>query len=263
MRALTSIAGFRWRLVFVVLAMFSAGCVKEEPKAGPATPFPEVTVSPRPGTPSPRPPAPKAPPPERPNAFQRPTLPPPHNSNNQEGAIRLSPNPAPTSSPGPSRQLTNELGLFAYFPQQRLMPDDFRIGPLQDGVSGARDNLRARETIRAFFDGIAQKKVDDTLVLPADLAEIKAVVSYPLAQGYVPQRWRVGKLAFENDGALRATIRLFKDEGATTGEIYLAKDGDQWRVSDLQAGFTLLGKKYEKPKEPFMPGSYQFLRDNR
>lgn len=197
---------------------------------------------------------------QRKNAFQKPTLPPPR-SGEQGKVIRLSPSPSPVSSPspGPSRTLTNEAGLFAYYPQQRLMPEDFKIGPLQDGVSATRDYIRAIGTIRAFLDGLAKKKIDDALVIPAVRAEIKSVISYPLSQGYVPERYRIGKISFERDDEIRAGLRLYRGEGITTGEIYVKKIEDAWLVKDLQAGFTLLAKKYEKSKEPFVPGSYRFL----
>jgi hypothetical protein len=191
--------------------------------------------------------------------FQKPTLPPPRNKDADATAIRLAPSPSPGPSAGSVRQLTNEVGLIAYYPQQRLMPEDMKIGALQDGLSATRDYLRAIGTVRAFLDSIAKKEMDEALVLPAARAAIKAVVSYPLSQGYVPQRYRIGKIVFENESAVRANIRLYKDEGVTTGEIYLAKVDDGWQVSDLQAGFTLLGKKYVKPTEPFVPGSYKFL----
>ena len=112
------------------------------------------------------------------------------------------------------------------------------------------------------MESVMKKTVDYSLVLPAVRAAVKCVVAYPLAQGYVPQKYRIGKMAFERDDELRANIRLYKDEGVTEGEIYLKKADDGWKISDLQAGFTLLGRPYRKPSEPFMPGSYAFLLDD-
>jgi hypothetical protein len=115
--------------------------------------------------------------------------------------------------------------------------------------------------VRKFLSSIVDKKIDYSLVLPAVLAEMKAVIDYPLSQGYVPRKYRIGKMIFENDDELRANIRLYKDNSITEGEIYLKKHEDDWKISDLQAGFTLLGRPYQKPAKPFVPGSYEFLLD--
>jgi hypothetical protein len=112
------------------------------------------------------------------------------------------------------------------------------------------------------MDGLVTKNVDYSLILPAVQRELKAVISYPLKQGYVPQRYRVGKMAFEQEDELRANIRLYKDDGVTEGEIYLKKTDDVWRIADLQVGFTLLARTYKKPAEPFVPGDYSFLLED-
>ncbi len=261
-------AGYAAGIAFLGVVFFCTACVKEKspPPFTEVTPSGAPTAAPNPSpiarpTVSPsRPPDATVPPGPRKNPFVKPTLPPPRGE--REQAIRLSPSPSPASSPGQAHNLANEAGLMAYYPQQRLMPEDFTIGPLQDGVSATRNYLRALATIRGFLDSLGKKKVDYELVVPAVKDEIKSVVSYPLSQGYVPERYRIGKIAFESDDELRADIRMYKGDGVTTGEIYLKKIEDKWLVSDLQAGFTLLAKKYEKPKQPFVPGSYRFLLKN-
>jgi hypothetical protein len=174
--------------------------------------------------------------------------------------INLTPDPSP--APSPRVALKKETDLFASFPQQRIMGEDFKIGVLQDGITSSRDFLRGLDCVRKFMASIMRKKVDYSLVLPAAQAEMKAVVSYPLKQGYVPQKFRIGKMIFENDDELRANIRLYKDDGVTEGEIYLKKDDEGWKISDLQVGFTLLGRRYQKSSKPFVPGSYDFLLGN-
>jgi hypothetical protein len=180
--------------------------------------------------------------------------------------ISLSPQPSPAPSAAAAPRpvaLTQETELFASFPQQRIMPEDFKIGALQDGVTSSRDFLQGLGCAGNFLDSVVKKKVDYAFVEPTIAAEIKSVIAYPMAQGYVPQRYRIGKMAFEGENELRANIRLYRDPGVTEGELYLKKSDAGWKVSDLQAGFTLLARPYVKPGEPFLPGSYKFLLDNR
>jgi hypothetical protein len=237
-------------IVLIVFAAVALQCVKEEPPgtSPPAAPAPVDTPPPAAVTPPPEP----APTVSREERRIREAA---------DNVISLSPRPSPSPAASPSAALTKETDLFAAFPQARLMPEDFQIGPLQDGITSSRDFLLGLSRARKFLEGITKKKVDDALILPSVLAEVKAVVSYPLAQGYVPQKYRIGKMVFENDNELRANIRLYKDDAVTEGEIYLTKADDAWLISDLQAGFTLLGRPYRKPSEPFVPGGYEFLLD--
>jgi hypothetical protein len=177
----------------------------------------------------------------------------------KDNVIMLAPSPdAQKKTPQP-RVVTSETGLFAYFPQQRLMAEDFKIGPLQDNIATPEDFKKAHDCVTKFLESVMKKEPDYSLVAANARDQLKAAISYPLQQGYVPQDFRIGKMAFEGENEIRANIRLFRGDAITEGEIYIMKTDEAWYVNDLQVGFTLLAQKYEKPKEPFMPGSYQFL----
>jgi len=236
-------------------------CVKEEsstasspPPAAPRPAAPQVTTT------QPERPLPSNiphPSPENVSGRRQPDQPP---RKPTDKVISLSPSPAPPTAPQPA-VLAKESDLLSAFPQARIMAEDFKIGPLQDGISSSRDFLQALACVRKFMESVMKKDVDYALVLPASQAAVKAVISYPMKQGYVPQRYRVGKMAYEQQDEVRANVRLYKDDGVTEGEIYVKKADDEWKIADVQVGFTLLGKPYQKPAEPFVPGSYSFLLD--
>jgi hypothetical protein len=246
------------RLLPVACFLLACQCVKQE---SPAT-HPRAEASNRPSAsdrraPSAAHPAPPVPADVKPAAPRREGQPPVQPA---DSVISLS--PAPDTGAPPPTALAASTDLFTSQPQARIMAEDFKIGELQDGVTASRDSLQALSCVRKFMDGLVAKNVDYSLILPAVQRELKAVISYPLKQGYMPQRYRVGKMAFEQEDELRANIRLYKDDGVTEGEIYLKKTDDVWRIADLQVGFTLLARTYKKPAEPFVPGDYSFLLED-
>lgn len=226
------------------LALSLAACEKsEQNQAGVAS---EKTASPAPPT---RKPVPST------------TLPPEGQSRQtQQDVISLSPSPD-SSRAAETRTLTTETGLFAYFPQQRLAAQDFKIGPLQDTLLAPLEFVKASAVVGRFFASLMKKEPDYGLVGEKSRRQLEAVVSYPLSQGYIPEKYRLGKMSFEAQDEIRANIRLFKGDAVTEGEIYLEKSGEDWLISDLQVGFTLLNRAYRKSSEPFMPGGYDFLLD--
>jgi len=192
-------------------------------------------------------------------SMPRTTLPPPQQRNRPTNVIDLAPTPRGAQQPPAPAVVSSETGLFAFFPQQRIVPMDFKIGPLQDRVQAPLDLLSATGVTRRFLESLVARTPDYSLVAEENRNLLRDLISYPLSRGYLPDSFRIGKLAFEGDVNVRANIRLLKGKAVTEGEIYLRKIDEVWKVDDLQVGFTLLAREYQRDTEPFRPGDYRFL----
>ncbi len=178
-----------------------------------------------------------------------------------ERAINLKPKtetPAKTPPPVP-RTISDTTGLYTQNPQQRLVAQDFKIGPLQDMLADQYDKISAVSTVREFLNALSKKTVKQELIQENMRTEIMRSLQYPLKQGLVPETYRIGKAIPESNQELSVNVRLYKGQNSTEGEIYLAKNQDTWIITDFQVGLTLLAEKQTKETEPFSPSSYKWL----
>ena len=189
------------------------------------------------------------------------SLPPPRAADpSKPEVIKLSPIES-KAPPDPSLKggLTNEGELFTSLPQQRLVAEDFRLGPLEDCIKTTLDFAKAYQTISLFFKSLLARNPDYSLCEEKSQKQLRALLNYPLSQGLLPDRFRLGKFSYEGQNILRANIRLYKGKAITEGEIYLTKAEDVWLLSDLQVGFVLLNQEYQPSGQPFRPGGFEFL----
>jgi hypothetical protein len=169
-------------------------------------------------------------------------------------------NESPNNSPQPTpRQVSDTTGLFSLSPGQRIIVEDFKIGPLQDFLIGQYDRIKAALTVHDFMKGLSRKEIKQELIKPEMRTEIKRSLSYSLKNNLLPEEFRIGKIIPEAGGEINVNIRVFKGQSVTEGEIYLLKENGEWMIIDMQIGFTLLAEKYKKDTEPFSPSSYEWL----
>lgn len=142
---------------------------------------------------------------------------------------------------------------------QGVLPEDFKIGGLQDPRTGGAEDQQAMKTIDTFLSRLSAGRVDPSLLAPGAKERITDVVSFGIEHGNVPRSWRVGDLRKRENGELSAPVRLFGDPGTSEGEITLAQTARQWLVTDFQISLGALQEKPEKPKERFFPSSYRWM----
>jgi hypothetical protein len=157
------------------------------------------------------------------------------------------------------RTVSDTSGRFALDPQQRIVPRDFKIGPLQDVLTGQLNKIKAATTVKEFLTALGKKTIRRELIKPDMQTELERSLSYPLKQGLVPDDFRIGQAIEDKDQEMSVNVRLFKGKNTAEGEIYLVKNKDQWLIDDLQIGLTLLAEKPSKSTEPFSPSSYKWL----
>jgi hypothetical protein len=140
----------------------------------------------------------------------------------------------------------------------RIMPEDFKIGPLGDNRA-EKDESRALVAASAFLDRLVAGSVDKTLLTPESRDAVADTLTYGLRQGNTPTAYRLGSPKTTDSGEIAASVRLFGAEGTSEGEIYVAQSGSTWLVADLQLSLAQLSVKQEKPKEKFFPLEYRWL----
>jgi hypothetical protein len=153
-------------------------------------------------------------------------------------------------------------GLMSLDREKRMIPEDFKIGPLGEAYGGTADENGAIAAADAFLASVVAGKVDQKLLAPESEKTVADTVSFGLQQGYAPKSFRVGAPKVREDGEITATVRLFGQEGSSEGEIYLSRVGKSWLVSDLQLSLAEMAVKKEKPKEKFFPSTYRWLLED-
>lgn len=146
--------------------------------------------------------------------------------------------------------------------QKRILPEDFKIGPLGEAHGGTADEDAAIAVAEAFLASVVSGTADVKLLAPESGKTISDTVSFGLQQGYAPKSFRVGEPKVRENGEITATVRLFGADGTSEGEIYMSRVGKLWLVSDLQLSMAQMAIKKEKPKEKFFPSTYRWLLED-
>jgi hypothetical protein len=178
---------------------------------------------------------------------------------NPAKGITLAPSQQTENPAGRSRPVANAATLMALGRQIRALPEDFKIGPLGDDQTENADENGATTTAQAFFTALVAGKVDRALLAADSEKTVFDTLTYGLKQGYTPSSFRVGAPKVQEDGGIAANVRLFSADGSAEGEVYMARSGKKWLVSDLQLSLAQLAVKHEKSKEKYFPSAYRWL----
>jgi hypothetical protein len=143
--------------------------------------------------------------------------------------------------------------------ERPILPEDFKIGPLGDDRGVKTDAEAALAVARGFLTGLVAGKVDQQYLSADSASTLTDTLTYGIEQGYAPSSFRVGNAKSQEDGGITANVRLFGPEGTSEGEIYMAREGKQWRVADLQLSLAQMAVKREKSKQKFFPSAYRWL----
>jgi hypothetical protein len=141
-----------------------------------------------------------------------------------------------------------------------LMPEDFRIGPLQDTITGDVDARRAAAIVAGFLRELANGQVATDLVEESQSTGLQRSLAPLLADGNRPRFARIGRVRVDQETA-RANVRLFA-AGRVEGEVYLDRTTAGWRIADFQVDLAALSLPYAPAAEDFFPASYRWLLVN-
>ena len=176
--------------------------------------------------------------------------------------ITLSPETQRQSAAATPHPLANASTLMALDRDKRALPEDFKIGPLGDSRGEKAAEAGAIAAAEAFLSRLVAGRIDRTLLTPDSEKAVSDTLTYGLQQGFTPASYRLGVPKTQDNGEVAANVRLFGADGTSEGEIYMAREGTQWRVSDLQLSLAALAVTREKPKKKFFPSAYRWLLED-
>lgn len=137
----------------------------------------------------------------------------------------------------------------------RIIPEDFKIGPLQDSLNpGNKKSLTL--IIEQFLKSLTRGEIEEDLLIPSDRTELSRFFGYHIGRGLIPRSYRFGSINLDDPGLARANVRLFSETGVSEGEIYLTKEDGVWYITDLQIAFEQLSIAYQQSNGKFMPYGY-------
>lgn len=167
---------------------------------------------------------------------------------------------------------TGETHFMLPLPQEkRTLPEDFKIGALEDILAGSKDRQELISVVHRFFNSLAQGRIDSDSILRADRERICRSLAYYVERNIVPETYRLGRIAMPEEAGnsadridgdyspqdeARLNIRLFGKDGVSEGELYLAKADGRWYIADIQISFELLNRAYVRQEEEFVPSLY-------
>jgi hypothetical protein len=176
--------------------------------------------------------------------------------------ITLSPETQKQSSAATPRAMANASTLMALDRDKRLLPEDFKIGPLGESRGQKADEAGAMATAEAFMARLVTGKIDRTLIAPESEKALSDTLGYGLQQGFTPLSYRLGMPKKSDSGEIAVNVRLFGADGTSEGEIFLARAGSKWLVSDFQLSLAALAVTREKSKQKFFPSAYRWLLED-
>lgn len=166
-----------------------------------------------------------------------------------------------TESPltSPARTLASASSLMGLGRDVRMMPEDFKIGPLGTGTSGPPESDAAFAAASGFLAGVVAGSIERRWITPDAQDTLSDTFSYALQRGSAPKSFRIGVPKDVAGGQIAANVRFFGTVGTSEGEIYMARAGSQWLVADVQANLADLDVPPAPSKERFFPSEYRWL----
>jgi hypothetical protein len=141
----------------------------------------------------------------------------------------------------------------------RLLPEDFKIGPLGDAGQGTADGKSAFESATALLASLVSGKVDAKLLASDSAQALLDMLAFGFEGDRAPTSFRLGAPVSHPDGEITVNARLFRGPGATEGVVYLRRENREWLVADIQISAAGLAEARERPKQKFFPSPYRWL----
>jgi hypothetical protein len=141
-----------------------------------------------------------------------------------------------------------------------LLPEDFRIGPLEDRLTAGGAEQKILKAAAGFLDALVSGTFAEAIVLPEKRPDLRRSLAYYIEEGLVPATYRLGAIYLEQGPSTPESaslnLRLYGSPGVAEGEMYLSLREGTWYVTDIQAGFPFLGEPYARETEKFVPSVY-------
>lgn len=150
----------------------------------------------------------------------------------------------------------------AFFSQsfvKRSVPDDFKIGPLEDYYSKNAERRAILSRVDLFCLALTKNELKDDLLDGQNRSLLVESLKYYLKKEIIPGEYRIGLVHINEDGSSHVPVRLLSNRGVSEGDIYLVKRENVWLITDIQVDLQRLEQEYVRGNEEFVPASYDLL----
>lgn len=150
----------------------------------------------------------------------------------------------------------------AFFSQsfvKRRVPDDFKIGPLEDYYSKNAERRAILSRVDLFCLALTKNELKDDLLDGQNRSLLVESLKYYLKKEIIPGEYRIGLVHINEDGSSHVPVRLLSNRGVSEGDIYLVKRENVWLITDIQVDLQRLEQEYVRGNEEFVPASYDLL----
>ena len=136
------------------------------------------------------------------------------------------------------KQSTHESSSPDFLPihSNTILPDDFKIGALQDIQDEIGDEQKIISAVRSFLELLCSGEINSEYLIPVKKEELSRFLNHHIKQNLIIRSFRIGIITIQENTAWM-NIRLFSDIGITEGELYLSYDNRKWYISDIQIAF--------------------------
>ncbi len=141
----------------------------------------------------------------------------------------------------------------------RILPEDFRIGPLGDPEHATADDKAALEAAGALLASLVAGNLETRLFTADSEEALRDMLVFGFEGARAPTSFRLGKPVARPEGETTVNARLFRGAGAAEGEIYLLKENREWLIADIQISAAELAAARERPKTKFFPSPYRWM----
>ncbi len=165
-------------------------------------------------------------------------------------------------------QKTEEIkDLLLLITERRTLPEDFKIGRLQDILEGSRDQKGIISAAQKFLEALAKGKIEEDSLLQSKRERISHSLSYFIEQKILLKSYRLGHVSLQeeetSDGSgignsASMNIRLFGEVGVSEGELYFSRHDMKWYIEDILISLELLSQSYSRQEEKFIPSPYNW-----
>ena len=85
--------------------------------------------------------------------------------------------------------------------QARSLPEDFKIGLLQDQLYGYGEQSELLATVRDFFDALIQARIPAEALLPETARALSGYLTFYLDREIIPTGYRLGSIEYSSSSA--------------------------------------------------------------
>lgn len=139
----------------------------------------------------------------------------------------------------------------------RVLPEDFKIGSLQDTVVSEGRDAAVLAILTVFAEKLLKREIHADSFDEEKKMLLRNSLQYYVENRMMPDDIRFGVIRYDAAGNGYLAVRLLTGKGRSTGEIFVGRRDERWYITDLQLDLQALVREYEPEGDRFVPSRYR------